>query len=246
MGESGKRAAAAAALVLVSGTTAANAQQTVIDLPVSQLLSNGGSYAGTFDISSLLHNSAGDFQVTSATLELGGYSAFGETSTAPYYYTYPYTAFATGYYTYKCGWDGWSYCEASYEYPYTAYATVISGYVPIDLTPDSLTLSSGGEQTTVSDSSTGWPPSYYGSLLAQLTLGGTQIADANSNGSISFTASAVTNTNVQLNDASLRLDLSAISAVPEPTTWAMMIIGFGAIGLSLRRSRKRTARVAIG
>ena len=28
------------------------------------------------------------------------------------------------------------------------------------------------------------------------------------------------------------------SAVPEPATWAMMIVGFGAVGYSLRRQRK--------
>ncbi len=33
-----------------------------------------------------------------------------------------------------------------------------------------------------------------------------------------------------------------ISAVPEPATWAMMIVGFGAIGVALRRS-KRPARL---
>ncbi len=27
-------------------------------------------------------------------------------------------------------------------------------------------------------------------------------------------------------------------AVPEPATWAMMLIGFGAIGVAMRRSRK--------
>jgi hypothetical protein len=27
------------------------------------------------------------------------------------------------------------------------------------------------------------------------------------------------------------------SAVPEPSTWAMMLLGFGAIGASMRRSR---------
>ena len=34
-----------------------------------------------------------------------------------------------------------------------------------------------------------------------------------------------------------------IGAVPEPTTWAMMLIGFGAIGVSFRR--RRTAREAM-
>lgn len=29
------------------------------------------------------------------------------------------------------------------------------------------------------------------------------------------------------------------SAVPEPATWAMMLLGFGAVGMALRRSRRR-------
>jgi len=37
---------------------------------------------------------------------------------------------------------------------------------------------------------------------------------------------------------------AAISAVPEPQTWAMMILGFGLIGVTLRRNRRRTALVA--
>ena len=32
-----------------------------------------------------------------------------------------------------------------------------------------------------------------------------------------------------------------LSAVPEPATWAMMIVGFGAVGSMVRTSRRRTA-----
>lgn len=40
----------------------------------------------------------------------------------------------------------------------------------------------------------------------------------------------------------IRLDgTSAVGAVPEPGTWAMMLIGFGAIGVGMRR-RRRTGR----
>ena len=35
---------------------------------------------------------------------------------------------------------------------------------------------------------------------------------------------------------------SPTSAVPEPQTWAMMLVGFGAIGLSLRRTRTSRRR----
>jgi hypothetical protein len=31
-----------------------------------------------------------------------------------------------------------------------------------------------------------------------------------------------------------------VGAVPEPTTWAMMLLGFGAIGASLRTARRET------
>ena len=35
----------------------------------------------------------------------------------------------------------------------------------------------------------------------------------------------------------------AVTGVPEPTTWAMMLFGFGAVGFSLRRNRKVSARI---
>jgi len=36
----------------------------------------------------------------------------------------------------------------------------------------------------------------------------------------------------------------AVSAVPEPATWAMMIIGFGAVGVAMRRRRRDHVRVS--
>ena len=35
---------------------------------------------------------------------------------------------------------------------------------------------------------------------------------------------------------------AAISGVPEPSTWAMMILGFGLVGFSLRNNRRRVAK----
>ncbi|MBN8815052.1 MAG: PEP-CTERM sorting domain-containing protein [Sphingomonas sp.] len=35
----------------------------------------------------------------------------------------------------------------------------------------------------------------------------------------------------------------ATAPVPEPATWAMMIMGFGLMGAAMRRNRKVTARV---
>lgn len=34
---------------------------------------------------------------------------------------------------------------------------------------------------------------------------------------------------------------SVVPGVPEPTSWAMMLLGFGAIGFAMRRTRKRVA-----
>jgi hypothetical protein len=36
---------------------------------------------------------------------------------------------------------------------------------------------------------------------------------------------------------------ATISAVPEPTTWAMMLVGLGAMGVSLRSARRKTVAV---
>ncbi len=48
---------------------------------------------------------------------------------------------------------------------------------------------------------------------------------------------------VQSGDGELDISLvSAGSAVPEPSTWAMLLVGFGALGLAaFRRAKKRMA-----
>jgi hypothetical protein len=38
--------------------------------------------------------------------------------------------------------------------------------------------------------------------------------------------------------SAFEIDNIAINAVPEPATWAMMLLGFGAIGIGMRRQRK--------
>lgn len=40
-------------------------------------------------------------------------------------------------------------------------------------------------------------------------------------------------------------NLTFASAVPEPSTWAMLFLGFGAIGLMMRRRQVRTAAIAV-
>jgi hypothetical protein len=38
--------------------------------------------------------------------------------------------------------------------------------------------------------------------------------------------------------------LGAVAAVPEPSTWAMMLVGFGGIGATMRRRRRQTLALA--
>ena len=95
-------------------------------------------------------------------------------------------------------------------------------------------------------------------VVSQITLNGNVLA-LNSGGGFSgwdsFSASTsdfVAGTNVLSvkvvnfaqnggNPTGFRLEFgqSDVAAVPEPATWAMMIMGFGAIGATLRSSRRR-------
>jgi hypothetical protein len=34
-----------------------------------------------------------------------------------------------------------------------------------------------------------------------------------------------------------------INIVPEPATWALMLLGFGGVGISMRRSRGKNAKL---
>ena len=45
--------------------------------------------------------------------------------------------------------------------------------------------------------------------------------------------------NAQISDFAPDDALLTAAAVPEPSTWAMMLIGFGAVGLGLRRRKGR-------
>lgn len=49
----------------------------------------------------------------------------------------------------------------------------------------------------------------------------------------------------QANSYGLAVDNFSISAVPEPATWGMMIAGFGAAGMTLRRRRRAAPRAVI-
>ncbi|WP_240325549.1 PEPxxWA-CTERM sorting domain-containing protein [Sphingomonas mesophila] len=50
-----------------------------------------------------------------------------------------------------------------------------------------------------------------------------------------------TNSSLPTRGDGYRLAAMTVAAVPEPATWAMMLIGFGFIGMQMRRSRRRFA-----
>jgi hypothetical protein len=45
------------------------------------------------------------------------------------------------------------------------------------------------------------------------------------------------NFNMSSTQNAFEIDDIAVAGVPEPTTWAMLLLGFGAIGIGMRRRR---------
>lgn len=80
---------------------------------------------------------------------------------------------------------------------------------------------------------------------ATFTLGDWQRFDATFTATGAQTVIRFTNTqNAFQHFAYLDGVTSQLAAVPEPASWAMMLLGFGAIGASLRRAPRRAAMVA--
>ncbi|MDP3854689.1 MAG: PEPxxWA-CTERM sorting domain-containing protein [Phenylobacterium sp.] len=68
---------------------------------------------------------------------------------------------------------------------------------------------------------------------------------ATTNGRFTFTSDAkITGFKLFSKSDSLEISDVGYSAVPEPATWAMMIIGFGAVGSMVRGARRRQAFAA--
>jgi choice-of-anchor C domain-containing protein len=85
-----------------------------------------------------------------------------------------------------------------------------------------------------------------------LGLQGTSRQDMNYIGyNFTFTATGAATTLSFASDTSegafgAALDAVSVSAVPEPTTWAMMLGGFGMVGYSMRAARRRKTALALG
>jgi hypothetical protein len=77
------------------------------------------------------------------------------------------------------------------------------------------------------------------------------IADGNqgssrTNGRLTFASTDSLITQFTLGSTGIALEadnIGVLSAVPEPSTWAMLLIGFGAIGAGMRRRKAATPRV---
>lgn len=55
---------------------------------------------------------------------------------------------------------------------------------------------------------------------------------------VTFSSAGGIGTSPDMTSTNFALDSLAVAAVPEPTTWAMMLLGFGAVAVSLRQRRR--------
>lgn len=90
----------------------------------------------------------------------------------------------------------------------------------------------GGYQETIS-----------GSQLVAVANGNQTSAQTNRRFYFDFGSDRVNEVVFSSSQNSFEFDNIAAGAVPEPATWAMLIIGFGFVGLSLRRNAPRIAVV---
>lgn len=102
---------------------------------------------------------------------------------------------------------------------------------------------------TVSDSSAGGDLDYYsGHLTFTMTANDgslLNLAGSTHNGSTVYGAADLRQCSTPGNCTTgpVGFSLQRTPAVPEPSTWAMMLIGFGAVGGAMRRKRSSVSRV---
>ena len=118
---------------------------------------------------------------------------------------------------------------ASYDYVPGDYVSVVDSGQYVSLLTVALpgVFLTGGQQYSIS---------FYGDFLAVNGFAG---------GSGQLLQTYYGTPNFRGDSAGFRLDADGIAAVPEPNTWAMMLVGFGGIGFSMRRRRKTTTHAQL-
>lgn len=89
----------------------------------------------------------------------------------------------------------------------------------------------------------GYEETVSGSDLVELANGDRSSADTNRRFYFDFGSKRVNEVIFSSTSNSFEFDNLAAGAVPEPATWAMLMIGFGFVGLAMRRSAPRIAVV---
>ena len=99
----------------------------------------------------------------------------------------------------------------------------------------------------LSDGTTTSTESFTGSQAIAAAANGNQTSPV-TNGRLTFTTSTgliITRIDLTSTSAALEADnFGVIAAVPEPGTWGMMLLGFGAMAVSLRRRRRALPKLA--
>ena len=101
---------------------------------------------------------------------------------------------------------------------------------------------SGGTATGVTITGTDQNGMEFSQFFASLT-GGANMFLATSDDSQYITNLTITATGGGFSQVSQVRVGDAVAAVPEPATWAMMLMGFGAAGYSMRRRRSQSAGI---
>ena len=85
-----------------------------------------------------------------------------------------------------------------------------------------------------------WTQSANNNLGTTFSTSGLTFIAGGASTQISFNVNAATN------NVDGILDNVSVSAVPEPATWLMMILGFGFVGGAMRSRQRQTAKVSFG
>lgn len=134
--------------------------------------------------------------------------------------------------------------------PNVTVSNLTAGFAAIDTSPNSDVSSPPfGTFFTAIECTTACGPGFGGGFAGPLsfTLSSTGSLSLSSLGFNKINSNNIYFTSDLVNSNGMTGNVGAtagIAAVPEPTTWALMLIGFGAAGISLRRRKPVTLQAA--